>query len=130
MLAVGKTVSRVDESRDVQVDVATPSWKLVATRRQTEINNAIPPEYLLPQGMLEALEHRIELPETSGMLTGRELEITALSATRLLQLLHNGTYTAVEVTTAFCKRAAIAHQAVRYFLFHSPMPSHLYIRRY
>jgi amidase len=123
MVAVTNTASQANGIRHgKEFDVAAPSWKLVAARRQAEINTAIPPEYIVPQDLLEASEHRIKLPERSGLLTRRELEVTALSATRLLQLLHNGTYTAVEVTTAFCKRAAVAHQAVRYFLPHSAPP--------
>lgn len=122
MLVAEQTAPQVNEIPDVKAfDVIAPSWKLVAARRQAEINNAIPTEYLVPLVQLEGLENRIGLPEASGILTHRELEITALSATGLLQLLHNGTYTAVEVTTAFCKRAAIAHQAVRYFLLSSTL---------
>ncbi|KFY79035.1 hypothetical protein V499_01918 [Pseudogymnoascus sp. VKM F-103] len=113
MLVAKQTSPQVNEIPDVKaVDVVAPSWKLVAARRQAEINNAIPTEYLVPLVQLGGLENRIGLPEASGILTHRELEITARSATGLLRFLHNGTYTAVEVTTAFCKRAAIAHQAV------------------
>ncbi|KAG0646116.1 amidase [Hyphodiscus hymeniophilus] len=86
------------------------TWAAVAGRRQDEINNAIPEPYRLTTTLLEAC-NLIKLPETCGILEERELKITSHTATELLKLLHNETYTAVEVTKAFCKRAAVAHQA-------------------
>lgn len=48
-----------------------------------------------------------------GILTSREIDITeAKDATALLAEIHSGKYTAIEATTAFCKRAVIAHQLV------------------
>jgi amidase len=48
-------------------------------------------------------------------LTERELGITETSNIQdLLDKLANGSYTAVEVTTAFIKRAVIAQQVVRF----------------
>lgn len=88
-------------------------WEEVASRRREEITSAIPPEYLVPRNLLQN-ENLVDLPYKCGILSPHELSITSLSATELLRLIHNETYTAVEVTTAFCKRAAIAHQAVRY----------------
>jgi amidase len=87
-----------------------PRWQDVARRRGKEIKSGMPQEYLLPETSFT--KNSINLPEKSGLLSQRELELTSLTATELLKLIHNETYTAVEVTTAFCKRAAIAHQAV------------------
>lgn len=86
-------------------------WQDVAKRRRDEIRCGIPPGYHLPETLLNA-QSSISLPEDSGILDQKELEITRLTATELLKLIHNETYTSVEVTTAFCKRAAVAHQAV------------------
>lgn len=49
---------------------------------------------------------------TSGILSGRELEITGekYDATSLAAKIAKGNYTAVETVTAFCKRAAICQQ--------------------
>lgn len=85
-------------------------WQDVAKRRGKEIKSGIPQEYLLPETSFT--QNCINLPEKSGLLSRRELELTNLTATELLKLIHDETYSAVEVTTAFCKRAAIAHQAV------------------
>ncbi|BGP40209.1 hypothetical protein JCM10449v2_004167 [Rhodotorula kratochvilovae] len=52
-----------------------------------------------------------DVPRTCGILTARELEITELDEVEeLASRIANGTYSAVEVTTAYCKRAAIAQQ--------------------
>jgi len=110
LAVIADTESRVGLSDPALVVDATV-WQDIARRRRQEIYNALPPEYLIAPELLEN-DHVVDLPETCGLLSARELSITSLSATKLLQFMHNETYTAVEVITAFCKRAAIAHQAV------------------
>lgn len=95
-------------------------WRTVAQQRQDEVNGAIPEAYRVPKALLTGCNF-ISLPESCGILNERELKITSNTATELLKLLHNETYTAVEVTTAFCKRAAIAHQAVSALSCFSPL---------
>ena len=57
-----------------------------------------------------------DVPRTSGKLSARELEITELDEVDvLLARLADRTYTALEVATAFCRRATLAHQLVRPF---------------
>lgn len=51
-------------------------------------------------------------PEKSGILSADELRITTLSATDLVTYLARGELKSVDVTLAFCKRAALAHQLV------------------
>ncbi|KAM0751544.1 amidase [Meredithblackwellia eburnea MCA 4105] len=53
-----------------------------------------------------------KVPETSGLLSQRQIEITNLDATDILSRIANKTYSAEEVTLAFGLRAAIAHQLV------------------
>lgn len=50
------------------------------------------------------------VPKSCGILTAGELAITESSAVDLVSQLAAGKLTSVAVTTAFCKRAAIAHQ--------------------
>ncbi|GMK57934.1 hypothetical protein CspeluHIS016_0407680 [Cutaneotrichosporon spelunceum] len=52
----------------------------------------------------------MDIPRSCGILTPRELEITETAAVDLVDAMVNRKYTAEEVMTAFCKRAAIAHQ--------------------
>jgi len=105
------TVTAEPSATFISVVTETPSWEAVARRRRQEISNAIPPEYIVEKQSLKGV-HLINLRETCGLLTARELTITSLSATSLLKQIHNESYSAVEVTRAFCKTAAIAHQAV------------------
>lgn len=92
-------------------------WHSTAARRRDEIYSHIPRDWLVDKLLLEENKKRpIDLPEKCGLLTPRELRITGLSAVELLRRIHDGIYTAVEVTRAFCKRAAIAHQAVSFWL--------------
>ena len=54
------------------------------------------------------------IPEQCGLLTARELEITnTTDVDVLLNKLPTSAWSSVEVTTAFYKRAIIAHQLVR-----------------
>ncbi|KAL3426827.1 hypothetical protein PVAG01_00336 [Phlyctema vagabunda] len=87
-------------------------WHDVAARVKARIDDAIPKSYfadpkLVPQCPNEAV---LNLPAISGVLNARELEITEQNVHVLLPKIADKTYTAVEVTTAFCKRATIAHQ--------------------
>ncbi|KAJ9224000.1 hypothetical protein DTO169C6_3620 [Paecilomyces variotii] len=85
-------------------------WRTITARRREEIYDRIPAEYLVDTTLL-AQQKLIDLPYRCGLLTPQELRITEHTAVKLLQRIHDGTYSAVEVTKAFCKRAAIAHQA-------------------
>ncbi|KAL2832732.1 amidase [Aspergillus pseudoustus] len=89
---------------------------MVTAKRADQISR-IPAEWLLP----EAITSRVS-PATSEisafglfqettLLTAREREITeSYDATSLLEKLASGQLSSLEVTIAFCKRAAIAHQ--------------------
>jgi len=103
------------ESFDIQEKVlvspiSSIPWETVASRRRDEIQSKIPQEYLISQKDLEAAG--VNASRTSGILSPREQDIVEKSATDLLELLHSREYTSVEVTTAFCKSAALAHQLV------------------
>lgn len=91
-------------------------WRPISLARQNEINNAIPESHCISPAVFEGLQdprNLISIPDTCGILSQRELEITSMpSATKLLADIRNRVYTAVEVTMAFCKRASIAHQLV------------------
>ncbi|GAB7353854.1 hypothetical protein MBLNU459_g4217t1 [Dothideomycetes sp. NU459] len=87
-----------------------PIWHNAAAQRQQEISESIPDNYRLSKELLDG-HNSIDLPRRCGLLSVRELNITESRAVDLLALIEKRTYTAVEVATAFCKRAAIAHQA-------------------
>ncbi|EXJ78127.1 hypothetical protein A1O3_09288 [Capronia epimyces CBS 606.96] len=90
-------------------------WQVIAAEKRESASSLIPQEWRLSEA--DILRHReggkplLDVPATCGVLTESEIAITQnYDATALLRLLAQGDLTAVEVTTAFCKRAATAHQ--------------------
>lgn len=86
------------------------NWEQIAADKRARILSNIPAEWKIqspPTG-----DSFFDFPEKSGILSPKELEITNASATDLVPKLAKGELTSVEVTLAFCKRAAIAHQLV------------------
>ena len=87
-------------------------WKDQVADKQARQKAAIPREWLItpiPEDKLDVMD----VPETCGILTPREIEITSISDVAvLLTKLANAEWSAVEVATAFYKRAIIAHQLV------------------
>ncbi|OBT44914.1 hypothetical protein VE00_04757 [Pseudogymnoascus sp. WSF 3629] len=87
------------------------TWQSIGTKKRAEQDQAIPSEWKLkslpPTSQLDVRS----VPSTCGILTADEISITEdHDAYSLLNGLHGQSLTALEVTTAFCKRAAIAHQ--------------------
>lgn len=92
-------------------------WQDIVADKKSEQRSRIPKEWHLQidvgaNAQEDTATDLRPLAWTSGLLTDRELEITssAHDATALLAKIAGGTYTSVDVVTAFCKRAAIAHQ--------------------
>lgn len=92
-------------------DKMSSTWQSIAAQKQKASKDAIPKEWLLnslpPTSQLDVRD----VPRTCGILNAKELEITEnYDATALILALRERKYSAVEVATAFCKRAAIAQQ--------------------
>lgn len=87
-------------------------WQdLIADKRRRQ-QESIPKEWVIQVPPADVL-NVICVPRECGLLTQRELEITELdNVSVLLKKLSSSEWTAVEVTTAFAKRAVIAHQLV------------------
>ena len=84
------------------------SWEQTAAEKRQRLAETIPHEWKLkdsPTG-----DSFFDVPESSGLLSAQELEITASSATDLVTKLAQGQLKSVDVTLAFCKRAALAQQ--------------------
>lgn len=97
------------------------NWQGQAATKRSQCEGLIPPAWKLPSAIVQGLAHPLEasknnlieldIPRRSGILTEKELHITeAYEVRRLLQALASGELSSLEVTTAFCKRAAIAQQ--------------------
>jgi len=102
------------------------SWQAIAEKKRRQLREAIPPEWRLPEGFVASLQSQAQKPnslielgvvEKSGILSETELYITGkYSANELLESLTSGKLKAIQVVTAYCKRAAIAQQLVRFRL--------------
>ena len=99
--------------------IAPPSnWQDLVAAKRHECKQKIPQDWLLSADLL-ALAHEnprlldIDLPRRSGLLSEVELDLTEnYTANQLVLKLASGQVSSLAVTTAFCKRAAIAQQIV------------------
>ena len=95
-------------------------WQTQAARKRATQAQSIPPDWLLPPSAAspsraaDRVDDVRDVPRISGKLAELELEITdTLDAAAVLDKLAKREWSALEVATAFCKRAAIAQQLVR-----------------
>lgn len=87
-------------------------WKTRASVRKQRQTDSIPADWRIT--VPKDRQNVTQIPYECGLLTPLEIEITdTLDVDRILLKLHSGTWSSVQVTTAFYKRALIAHQTVR-----------------
>ncbi|KAJ5675544.1 hypothetical protein N7462_008441 [Penicillium macrosclerotiorum] len=89
-------------------------WQELVARKRSECQAKIPHEWMVTVDQLQVSPRLLEsgLVRRCGLLSEIELDITEnYSAAQLLAKLAAGHITSLAVTTAFCKRAAIAQQA-------------------
>lgn len=93
-------------------------WRAAIKRKRQEVLDRTPKEWLLDDQYLTSLNcgptnptNVLDIPRKSGTLTEKDIEITErYTASEIVKRIQKGHLTSVEVTTAFCKRAAIAQQ--------------------
>lgn len=87
-------------------------WQEISAEKKAEQRARIPEAWLVPESLKTDLTDLRPLAQASGILTDHDLDITGehYDATALLDKMAAGVLTAVEVVTAFCKRAAVAQQ--------------------
>ncbi|KAH6676587.1 amidase signature domain-containing protein, partial [Halenospora varia] len=83
-------------------------WEETAADKKARIAASIPQEWRLKSEVTDISV--MDYPKKSDIMTTEEIAITESSATDLVAKLAQGSLTSVAVTTAFCKRAALAHQ--------------------
>ncbi|KIX07405.1 uncharacterized protein Z518_02058 [Rhinocladiella mackenziei CBS 650.93] len=89
------------------------TWQETAVTFQVALKSKIPPEWVLPDMRTTRPRNIMPIFKTCGVLTDRELEITEVEdAVTLLEKLHSKTWSSLDVTVAFCKRAAVAQQLI------------------
>ncbi|KAF2654945.1 Acetamidase [Lophiostoma macrostomum CBS 122681] len=84
------------------------SWEEIAADKRARLAKTIPAEWKIEE--LPTEDSVLDFPRTSGLLSAEELEITGSSAVDLVAKLAKGQLKSVDVTQAFCKRAALAQQ--------------------
>ena len=93
-------------------------WEDIAKDKRAEIRELIPYEWRLSEDQLRRAwsskdRNVLKVAQECDILTEKELQITEdYDVLGLLEQMKSGDLTAREVTTAFCKRAAIAQQLV------------------
>lgn len=93
--------------------MASNDWQSRAKAKKLQQLESIPKEWILTNLPDKNQLNVSEFPRTCGLLSAREIEITESNIGVILSNLANGTWSATEVTTAFSKRAIVAHQLVR-----------------
>lgn len=77
---------------------AVPAWESIARAKRASRDAAIPPEWLLEPGLVpDQRLNVIDVPAECGILTARELEITATDAAVLVEKLMARGYSSYEV---------------------------------
>ncbi|GLB39786.1 putative general amidase [Lyophyllum shimeji] len=86
------------------------SWQDIVADKKLKQQASIPKEWILKNLPAEDELNIMEFPDACGLLSPKEVEITNTHVGLLLANLARSRWSAVEVTTAFAKRAIIAHQ--------------------
>lgn len=87
----------------------TSDWKKIAEAKRDSILAAIPEEWKIE---VPAPEEQKDVSGTyvKQFLSDEEYEITEADAVNIVEKASSGTWRSLDITRAFCHRAAIAHQ--------------------
>ncbi|KAG6880002.1 hypothetical protein C0992_008209 [Termitomyces sp. T32_za158] len=105
----------------------TSNWKSLAAAKKSSQQASIPKEWTLTNLPSSDELNVLTFPENCGLLTLKEVEITNTHVDVLLNKLANAEWSSVAVTTAFAKRAIVAHQLPLVKLSAHCMASIIYI---
>lgn len=91
-----------------------PPWKEIVRQRRAKQLEQIPTAWRLSDAQKTSSKNVREIIHSCGILSSQELELTDMTDVRpLLKKLATGEVSSLLVTTAFCKRAAIAQQVTK-----------------
>ncbi|EDU43702.1 acetamidase [Pyrenophora tritici-repentis] len=92
-------------------DQSPAKWQDVSQRKKDEQYGRIPADWRLKTLPGPHVKSYMDIPRNCGLLSKEELDITEkYDAVALAQAIKDKQVKCVDVTRAFCKRAAIAHQ--------------------
>ena len=94
--------------------MASKQWEEISAKAKEILKSSIPAEWRIPKDKLPPADQRdvTDVPAKCGLLSEAELQITDSYATEIVKNIAAGEWKAEDVTRAFCKRAAVAHQVV------------------
>ncbi|KAF1974861.1 amidase [Bimuria novae-zelandiae CBS 107.79] len=85
-------------------------YQTIAAEKKQQRQRTIPKEWILFKNY-NGITNFMDVPTSCGVLSDDKCDITSnFDATALLEKLRSGVWSAEQVTIAFCKRAAVAHQ--------------------
>lgn len=87
-------------------------WHARATAKRQAVLGLIPGQWRIPAPSAPETEKDVTGSYVEKFLDASEIKITNTDAVTIAEQIRNGAWSAVEVTTAFCHRAALAHQIV------------------
>ena len=101
------------------MDQARESWQVKARAKRESIKYSIPREWRFTASV-PTPQQQCDVTGTYlwQFLSKREVEITETDAVDIVKETTSGRWSAEEVTRAFCHRASLAHQMVRYSQIH------------
>lgn len=86
------------------------SWQELAAAKRQAVLDRIPEHWRIPDPIPSPKEQKDVTKFVEQFLTPNEVAITHSDASRIVQQTTSGKWTAEAVVTAFCHRAALAHQ--------------------
>lgn len=88
-------------------------WEETAKQKRDSVNGLIPAEWRIPDPPSREQQVNVTGEYIQQFLSSTEIEITESDAVAIAAKTTTGEWSAQAVTTAFCHRAALAHQLVR-----------------
>jgi amidase len=106
-----------NNSRKIKMVSEIRHYTTISAEKKAQQLNSIPKTWRIPTEIYQDATNVMDAPLACGLLNETESRITSdYDATALLEKLKAGVWSAEQVTVAFCKRAAIAHQLVSDFV--------------
>ncbi|PPQ76253.1 hypothetical protein CVT26_008288 [Gymnopilus dilepis] len=96
---------------DLSYCIMPPQWEVLSSQKRKALQDSIPQDWIIPYIPIKDQPNVLDVPEKSGLLTPRELQITNTEDVEvILGKLRTAEWTSEETTRAFYKRAIVAHQ--------------------
>jgi amidase len=92
--------------------MALSSWQVAAKKKREAVLALIPKAWVLPSIPSPEEQRDVSGSYIEQYLTEQEKGITNTDAPEIVAKVAHGVWTSVQVTEAFCHRAALAHQLV------------------